>query len=94
VQAVANLWIDYMLLATAAAQDSTLGTSNLDAIVQPYFNQQLVFKLRDEVIQVDTVIPDEELRRCSSRSSRAAKCARGTSCSGSRRTRRRRCGPS
>jgi hypothetical protein len=63
VQAVADLWIDYTLLATAAAQDSTLGTVNLDAIVQPYFNQQLVFRLRDEVIQVDTIIPDDELRR-------------------------------
>jgi hypothetical protein len=63
VQAVADLWIDYILLATAAAQDSTLRNLNLDAIVQPYFNQQLVFRLRDEVIQVDTVISDDELRR-------------------------------
>jgi parvulin-like peptidyl-prolyl isomerase len=51
------------LLATAAAQDSTLQNVNLDAIVEPYFNQQLVFKLRDQVIQVDTVIGEEELRR-------------------------------
>jgi parvulin-like peptidyl-prolyl isomerase len=63
VDAVANLWIDYVLLATAAQQDSTLRNVNLDAIVQPTFNQQLVFKLRDQVIQVDTAIGEEELRR-------------------------------
>jgi parvulin-like peptidyl-prolyl isomerase len=63
VDAVANLWIDYVLLATAAAQDSTLGNINLDPIIEPYFNQQLVFRLRDEVIQVDTAISEQELRR-------------------------------
>jgi parvulin-like peptidyl-prolyl isomerase len=63
VDAVANLWIDYILLATAAVQDSTLQNVDLDAIVEPYFNQQLVFKLRDQVIAVDTVIGEEELRR-------------------------------
>jgi hypothetical protein len=63
VDAVANLWIDYILLATAAVQDSTLESLNLDAIVEPFFNQQLVFKLRDQVIQVDTAISEEELRR-------------------------------
>jgi parvulin-like peptidyl-prolyl isomerase len=63
VDAIANLWIDYVLLATAAAQDSTLNNLDLNAIIDPYFNQQLVFRLRDEVIEVDTVISDEELRR-------------------------------
>jgi hypothetical protein len=63
VDAVANLWIDYVLLATAAQQDSTLQNVNLDAIVEPAFNQQLVFKLRDQVIQVDTAIGEDELRR-------------------------------
>lgn len=63
VDAVANLWIDYILLATAAAQDSTLANVNLDAILQPQFNQQLVFRLRDEVIQVDTAISEDELRQ-------------------------------
>jgi parvulin-like peptidyl-prolyl isomerase len=63
VDAVANLWIDYTLLATAAAQDTTLANLDLDAIVDPFFNQQLVMQLRDEVIRVDTVIGDEELQR-------------------------------
>jgi parvulin-like peptidyl-prolyl isomerase len=63
VDAVANLWIDYVLLATAAAQDPTLANINLDAVIEPYFSQQLVFRLRDAVIDVDTAIGDEELRR-------------------------------
>lgn len=63
VQAVADLWIDYTLLAHAVAQDPTLAQLNLDDVVQPYFNQQLVFRLRDEVVQVDTIIPEDELRR-------------------------------
>jgi parvulin-like peptidyl-prolyl isomerase len=63
VDAIANLWMDYILLATAAVQDSTLQNVELEAIVEPFFNQQLVFKLRDQVIQVDTMIGEEELRR-------------------------------
>jgi len=62
IDAIANLWVDYTLLATAAAEDSTLANVDLNAIVTPFFNQQLVFQLRDKVIQVDTVITDEQLR--------------------------------
>lgn len=63
VDAVANLWVDYTLLARAAAEDSTFHHLDLDAIVVPFFNQQLVYQLRDRVINVDTVISDEELRQ-------------------------------
>jgi hypothetical protein len=63
VDAVANLWVDYTLLATAAAEDSTLANVDLDGVVEPYFNQQLVFKLRDAVISVDTALTDEQLRQ-------------------------------
>jgi peptidyl-prolyl cis-trans isomerase C len=63
VDAVANLWIDYTLLGLAMAEDTTLQNLNLDAIVIPFFNQQLVYELRDRVIAVDTAISDEELRR-------------------------------
>jgi hypothetical protein len=62
VDAVANLWVDYTLLAMAAAEDSTLRNLDLDAVITPYFNQQLVFELRDRVIQVDTALTDEQLR--------------------------------
>ena len=63
VDAVANLWVDYTLLARAAAEDSTFSNLDLDAIVVPFFNQQLVYQLRDQVIEVDTIISDEELRQ-------------------------------
>lgn len=63
VDAVANLWIDYTLLGRAAAEDSTFQQLDLDKIVVPFFNQQLVYQLRERVITVDTVISDEDLRR-------------------------------
>lgn len=62
VDAVANLWVDYTLLATAAAADSTFAHVNLAGVVEPYFNQQLVFRLRDAVISVDTALSDDQLR--------------------------------
>jgi hypothetical protein len=62
VDAVANLWVDYTLLATSAEEDSTFANLDLDGVVEPYFNQQLVFKLRDAVITVDTALTDEQLR--------------------------------
>ncbi|HUF51031.1 MAG TPA: peptidylprolyl isomerase [Longimicrobiales bacterium] len=63
VDAVANLWVDYILLATAASKDSTLQDLDLDAVITPYFNQQLVFQLRDRVIRPDTLLNDEQLRQ-------------------------------
>jgi hypothetical protein len=62
VDAVANLWVDYTLLATAAAQDSTLQNVDVDLWMQPRLQQELVWRLRGKVIQVDTAITDEELR--------------------------------
>src|SRR5688572_19519053 len=62
VNAIANLWIDYTLLATAAAKDSTLNSLNLDAIMEPQIEQQIVWKLRDKVIKVDTALTDDQLR--------------------------------
>jgi len=62
VEAVANLWVDYMLLATAASQDSTLGNVDLNPYLRPYLEQTMVVKLRDQVVQYDTVISDDSLR--------------------------------
>ena len=62
VDAIANLWVDFVLLATAAHEDSTLSQIDLAASLTPYFNQQLVYKLRDKVITVDTTLADPELR--------------------------------
>lgn len=62
VNAVANIWVDYTLLAAAAAQDSTLRNIQLDALMEPVAEQEIVFKLRDKVLQVDTALTDDQLR--------------------------------
>jgi parvulin-like peptidyl-prolyl isomerase len=62
VQALAELWVDYTLLADAAARDSTFSDLDLDAMVLQQVSQSMVFQLRDSVIQVDTFITDDELR--------------------------------
>jgi hypothetical protein len=63
VNAIANLWIDYTLLATAVAKDSTLNAVNLDPIIEPYIEQEVVWRLRDRVIKVDTALDDARLRQ-------------------------------
>ena len=62
VNAIANLWMDFTLLATAASEDSTLKNVDMGPELVPYFNQQLVFKLRDKVIKVDTMLDDAQLK--------------------------------
>lgn len=63
VEAVANLWVDYTLLAKAAAQDSTLSQVDLASVVRPEMENEIIYKLRDKVIQPDTVISEEQLRQ-------------------------------
>jgi hypothetical protein len=62
VNAIANLWIDYTLLATAITKDSTLNAVNLDPIIEPYVEQEIVWRLREKVIKVDTAMDDARLR--------------------------------
>jgi hypothetical protein len=62
VDAIATLWVDYTLLATAASQDTTLGNVNLDLLLKPYVDREVVWKLREKVIEVDTALSDDELR--------------------------------
>ncbi len=62
-QAVANLWVDYTLLAEAASQDSTLSGLNLDQVVLPEMEQEIVYKLRDKVVQPDTTFTEEQLQK-------------------------------
>ncbi|HSG07629.1 MAG TPA: peptidylprolyl isomerase [Longimicrobiales bacterium] len=62
VRALADLWVDYTLLASAVAADSTLGSLSLEPMVRQQLEQEMIFQLMDSVIQVDTVITDEDLR--------------------------------
>ncbi|HWV58478.1 MAG TPA: peptidylprolyl isomerase [Longimicrobiales bacterium] len=62
VEAIANLWVDYILLADEASRDSMLTTLDLDLLLRPQIEQEIVWKLREEVIHVDEDLTDEELR--------------------------------
>lgn len=62
VEAIANLWVDYVLLATAAAKDTSLQSIDLEPVIQPQVDQEIVWRLRDQVIQVDTALDDDRLR--------------------------------
>ena len=88
VEAVANLWVDYVLLA-AAYQGDSLASLDVSAVVDPILEQEVFRKLNEQVIQVDTTITDQELREIFERSARAGRSARATSCSAFRPTRRR-----
>ncbi len=60
---LANLWTDYILLATAAAEDSTFAQLELGPVVEGQAEQVMLAALRDSVIRADAAIPDAELRR-------------------------------
>lgn len=62
VESLAELWIDYILFAEAAAEDSTFSDLDLEPLVMRQLTQVMVFQLRDSVIQVDTFVTDDELR--------------------------------
>jgi hypothetical protein len=62
-EAAADVWIDYMLLAHAIAEDPNLGMVDMDAFVRPMREQMLMSRLRDQVIRVDTVFTEEQLQQ-------------------------------
>lgn len=62
VTSLADLWIDYTLLAEAAARDSMFSELDLEPLILQQLFQLMVFQLRDSVIQVDTFITEDELR--------------------------------
>ncbi len=62
VESLAELWIDYTLLAEAAADDTTFADIDVEPLVMRQLGQMMVFQLRDSVIQVDTFVTDDELR--------------------------------
>jgi hypothetical protein len=63
VQMLADVWVDYTLLATASAEDTTLAVIDLDAFTREAREQQLVWKLREQVVQPDTVFTDDQIRQ-------------------------------
>lgn len=63
VDVLANLWVDYTLLATAAHEDSTLSNVSLEGLLQPQFDQRALLQLRDSTIHPDTIVTEAQIRQ-------------------------------
>jgi hypothetical protein len=63
VRALADLWVDYTLLATAAAEDSTLSVLDIDKFAEDQREDQTVFRYLDSAIRTDTSFTDAELEQ-------------------------------
>lgn len=61
VTALSDYWIDYTLLALAVNRPGDLERLDLQPILRQEVNRELVMRLRDEVIEVDEEVSDEEL---------------------------------
>jgi len=61
VRAVAELWVDYTLLATRLRDDTTLSSLDVDLAARAALDQMMLGRLREEAVPVDTVVGDEEL---------------------------------
>ncbi|MDR0786836.1 MAG: peptidyl-prolyl cis-trans isomerase [Gemmatimonadota bacterium] len=60
-RAIAELWVDYQLLSTAVAEDSTLAAVDIGFFIAPAREQILIGTLRDRVISVDTIFTDAQI---------------------------------
>ena len=61
VRVVAELWVDYTLLAGRLHDDTALASLDVEMVARPALEQIMLGRLREEVVQVDTVVSDEEL---------------------------------
>ena len=62
IDALANFWVDYTLVAIAAQEDSDLRNVDLEPVLRPQFEQEIIQLYRQASVQVDTVIDDASLR--------------------------------
>ena len=62
VGALANFWVDYTLLALKAREDSLLTTLDLDPLLRPELEQEIIDAYMDSVLRADTAISDQDLR--------------------------------
>ncbi|HEX7050506.1 MAG TPA: peptidylprolyl isomerase [Longimicrobiales bacterium] len=63
VEAVANLWVDYVLLATAVHEDSTLASLDVAPLIDPMIENRMLEELNRKVVNADTALTDEQLRQ-------------------------------
>jgi len=62
VEALANFWVDYTLVAVSARDDSLFTALDLDPLLQPQREQEIMNAYMDSVLQPDTAISDQDLR--------------------------------
>ena len=62
VDAIANYWVDYTLVAMSARNDSMFTTFDLDPLLKPQRDQETIEAYMNSVLQPDTAISDEDLR--------------------------------
>ncbi|CAN5166782.1 hypothetical protein BH20GEM2_BH20GEM2_04360 [soil metagenome] len=63
VEALADFWTDYTLLAEAVASDPTLASLDVEEFVKPEREQAVIMKLRDRAIRPDTSLSEAEIQR-------------------------------
>lgn len=61
VRVVAELWVDYTLLAERLEADTSLASLDVDDLVRQPLEEEMLARLSEEVVQADTVVGDEEL---------------------------------
>lgn len=61
VRVVAELWVDYSLLTSHLSEDTTLASLDVGLIIEQPLQEMMLGRLRDAVVDVDTVVTDEEL---------------------------------
>jgi peptidyl-prolyl cis-trans isomerase C len=62
VRQLADRWVDYVLLATAVAEDTSLAVLNLDEFIRPEQEQQLIMRTLQSGMRLDTTFTDAELQ--------------------------------
>lgn len=62
VRTLAELWIEYTLLADATLADTTYAGVDVDELVEEQVASEMVFALRDSVIRPDTSLSETELQ--------------------------------
>ncbi len=62
VDALANFWVDYTLIGVSAREDSLFSTLDLDPLLQPQLEQEIIDAYMDSVLEPDTAISDQDLR--------------------------------
>lgn len=62
VDALANFWVDYTLIAVSARDDSLFTGLDLGPLLQPQLEQEIIDAYMDSVLRPDTAISDQDLR--------------------------------